>query len=120
MPSTPLTIPSRPRSVRHFAVACAWVSVCEIVAARRPALLVPRIRLRAEQSIRAERLAQLGIVDAADLETLSERSLSDWLHTAVLRPALDLTVPLDLDGLQRVPELADRVMAPRSAVRGAA
>lgn len=54
-------------------------SVCEIVAYRKPALLVPREHPRREQAIRAERFRALGLVDVIPTHELTADSLSAWV-----------------------------------------
>ncbi|MFC8921028.1 glycosyltransferase family protein [Cellulosimicrobium sp. NPDC057127] len=89
-------------------------SVCEVLASGRPALVVPRTHPRAEQLVRARRLAELGLLDVLDDEPTPER-VAAWLGSATrpraggragARPALDV----DLDGLARVPSLVARLV----------
>ena len=54
-------------------------SVCEIVAYRKPALLVPREHPRREQAIRAERFRALGLVDVLPTGQLNSDALSAWV-----------------------------------------
>ncbi|WP_196073218.1 glycosyltransferase family protein [Nakamurella alba] len=79
-------------------------TVCELLQARVPALLVPRVIPRREQWIRAERLAARGACDLLDPALLTADTLTTWLATAVSRPATD-AAPIDLSGLHRVPGL---------------
>ena len=84
-------------------------SVCELLAAGRRSLVVPRVEPRAEQLIRVERLAARGLLDYCLPEQLDAGHLARWLAEAVRRPALHGR-PVDLGGLQRVPRLADRLL----------
>lgn len=61
-------------------------SVCEIVGFGKPALLVPRETPRLEQSIRARRFAELGLVDLLPPSELSPDALSRWMSSAPARP----------------------------------
>ncbi len=103
-------------------------SVCEVLAHRKRALLVPRTRPRAEQLVRARRLEQLGQADVLHPDDLSSARLSEWmLRAAGAGPVHGAHV--DLDGLARVPGLVDALLAaepvalarttPRSSERGA-
>ena len=96
-------------------------SACEIVASGRRALLVPRTWPRLEQRIRAERLAELGLVDVLPVEQLGGGRLAQWLSAAAAEPATT-TAPqaraaIDTGGLHRVPELAAELIARRTAAR---
>ena len=81
-------------------------SVCEVLTADRPTLLVPRIVPRSEQLVRARQLAARGLVDLLLPEELEPAALGAWLAGAVGRP-VGLRHPVDLDGLARIPVLAD-------------
>jgi len=92
-------------------------SVCELLAARSRALLVPRVRPREEQLIRAERLAERGLVDCLHPDRLTPAALAGWMAGAVGSPA-PAAEPVDLDGLRRVPQLAEALLAvPATAPR---
>lgn len=104
-----------PDAERFIASAAAVVSmagynsVCELLGAGRRTLLVPRVTPRTEQLLRASRLAALRRVDVMHPDVASPRQLGTWLAEAVTTTA-EPGLPLDLDGLARVPELADRLI----------
>ena len=77
-------------------------SVCEILSYEKPALIVPRVRPRREQWMRATRLRDLGLVDVLNPDALSPEAISGWLSTTnpVSTNARSL---LDFDGLRRIP-----------------
>jgi predicted glycosyltransferase len=80
-------------------------SVCELLAAPGPALVVPRARPRTEQTVRAERLSQAGWVDMLPAAGATPRRIGRWLSRslhATRRPRR----AIDLDGLVRIPRLA--------------
>ncbi|SDT55996.1 glycosyltransferase family protein [Jiangella sp. DSM 45060] len=86
-------------------------TVCEVIAAGPPLLVVPRVRPRTEQLVRAERLAAAGLLDVLHPDHLDPAALGGWLagaagpdggRSAVRRPASTV----DLDGLERIPALA--------------
>jgi predicted glycosyltransferase len=80
-------------------------SVCELMAARRPALVVPRTVPRLEQKLRADHLARRGLVDVLDADLLEPARLGAWLRDAVAGSRRSFT-SVDLQGLQRVAGLA--------------
>jgi predicted glycosyltransferase len=89
---------------------------CEILSSRTRALIVPRIRPRREQLIRAERLSALGAVDLLMPHALSPGALSRWLRARPRSPRT-LSPPIDLGGLRRVPALLqDLVSGPAMEV----
>lgn len=86
-------------------------TVCSLLSFGKPALLAPRVRPRREQAIRADRLAELGLIDTAPLETLTPGIIRDWLLSANNhrhRPQIDL------GGLEAVRNFAARLTAPRA------
>jgi len=86
-------------------------TVCEILSFKKPALIVPRVSLKIEQLIRAERLDALGLVDMLHPDKLSPQALSEWLHRDI-----SLSVParkrIDMNGVQRLPKLLEELIAP--------
>lgn len=86
-------------------------TVCELLAAGVPALIVPRVNPRLEQLIRAERLATLGALDVAHPDQLSAEGLGVWLERAVHGRTGRPRRPIDLDGLARLPGLAAGLLA---------
>ncbi|MBX3015912.1 MAG: hypothetical protein KF832_30610 [Caldilineaceae bacterium] len=90
-------------------------TTCEILAAQKHALLVPRVTPRLEQWIRAQRLHELGVLDIVHPDHLSPARIAHWLHQRP-RP-LASRCPIDLDGLTRLPHLLTNLVtdAPRPA-----
>ena len=83
-------------------------NVCELLASRKKALVVPRVTPRREQWIRAERLQRLGALDVCHPDELCTDILSHWLAQPKCRPsAVDR---IDLGGLQRIPSLVRRAV----------
>ncbi len=77
-------------------------SVCEMLASGRPGLVVPRVRPREEQRIRAERMAARGLLDWLHPDHLTPDALSAWMTSPVAmkkKPAQ----PVDFGGLGRLP-----------------
>lgn len=81
----------------------------EVLSLGRPSLIVPRVRPRAEQLIRAERLAARGFADMMHPDNLSPDALGRWLVTNVRRPA-ERRSAIDVGGLARIRALADAAM----------
>lgn len=75
----------------------------EMMACEAPALIVPRVRPRLEQLVRAERLAALGLVDMLHPRRLSSDALSSWLVGGTARRRNGRRI--DFGGLDRVPVL---------------
>jgi predicted glycosyltransferase len=94
-------------------------TVCEVLSAEKPALIVPRVAPRREQAVRAERLRALGLIDVLAPEELNPRALARWLASDLpCRPAArDL---LDLDGARRLPRLLEELLSARAAEESSA
>jgi predicted glycosyltransferase len=75
-------------------------TVCEALTLGARLLLVPRMRPRAEQQIRAERLAALGLARVLLPEQLTAERLAHEIDLSLSMPRAAVT--LDLDGLTRV------------------
>jgi predicted glycosyltransferase len=86
-------------------------TVCEILSLARRALLVPRVRPRREQLIRASRLHELGLVEMLHPRRLSARAIGDWLATPAAPPA-NLRERVDLGALERLPGLVRELAYP--------
>ena len=75
-------------------------STLEAISFGKPALIVPRVRPRLEQWIRADRLKSLGLVDVLHPDDLSAEKLGEWLASDFRpRPAQSA---IAMDGLARV------------------
>jgi predicted glycosyltransferase len=77
-------------------------TVSEILSFDKPALIVPRVKPRQEQFIRARRMEKLGRVDVLHPRDLRPAALSAWL-AADLRAATTTRAAIDFDGLSRLP-----------------
>lgn len=97
-------------------------SVCEILAAGKHPLVVPRVAPRREQWMRAERLRAAGIVDAIHPTELHPDLLSKWLGGVADPEAHRRTdrIGIDLGGMERIPQLIRELAAtPRRLAREA-
>jgi predicted glycosyltransferase len=83
-------------------------SVCELLEAGCPALIVPRVTPRTEQALRADRLARAGCVDVLPPAGATPGRLGDWLAWRTRAPGRARRA-VDLGGTTAVPKLADRL-----------
>lgn len=88
-------------------------TVCELLAAGRPALVVPRVTPRREQLLRMESLAPHTELDHLEPTAATATAIGAWLTGAVGRGTV--AHRLDLDGLMRLHALADELLTPTSA-----
>ena len=97
------------RRADHVVAMGGYNTICEVLSFQKPALIVPRVRPRCEQLIRAENIRALGLVDVLHPNDMSPAALSDWLHRrrTQVRPARDR---IDLNGVRRVPELVEELL----------
>ena len=105
------------RADRVVAMA-GYNTICEILAYRKPALVVPRTEPRTEQLIRAVRFAALGLVDMLHPSDLTPEAISAWLETKAERPAAAEEV-MDFSGARRLRGLLEEVLAAPSPGREA-
>lgn len=90
-------------------------TVCEVLAADRPLLIVPRVRPRTEQLVRATALARADAVDVVHPDALTPLHLQTWATHAVTSAPRPRQA-LDLDGLSRLPDLAAALLEPTSVL----
>jgi predicted glycosyltransferase len=105
-------VPGADSFIRQASAAVSmggYNSVCELLAAGTPALLVPRVTPRAEQEVRADRLARAGWVEMIHPTEAIPGRLGRWLSEA-LRSSSRPRRNLDRGGLERVPRLADELL----------
>src|SRR4029079_8688170 len=80
-------------------------TTCEILSFRKPALLVPRVKPRLEQWIRASRMSDLDLLDVVHPDDLSAQAITAWLHKYKEIPR-EIPDRVDLSGLSRLPKMA--------------
>ena len=81
-------------------------TVCEAMALGSRLLVVPRVRPRTEQLVRARLLTAAEMLDHLVPDDLSPAALAAWLRRAVAAPPSRPTATtVDLDGLTRLPQL---------------
>ena len=85
---------------------CAFT---EAVSFEKPTLIVPRVEPRSEQLIRAQRFAELGLVDYLTPDRLSPSALARWMaeDTNVGRGARSR---IDIGGTDRLPRMVDALL----------
>ncbi len=85
-------------------------STVAVVSFDKPALIVPRVSPRAEQYIRAQRFAQMGLVDVLHPDHLSAECISAWLAQPVRR-TVNGRAKLNIDGLKHMTRFATDLLS---------
>ncbi|MBD2567901.1 glycosyltransferase family protein [Anabaena lutea] len=83
-------------------------TTCELLSFQKRSLIVPRIKPRREQFIRAERLHSLGLVDMLHPHNLTSQALTDWLIQESEKPQIRNFV--NLNGLNHISQLIDEIL----------
>ncbi|HIK07850.1 MAG TPA: glycosyltransferase [Trichormus sp. M33_DOE_039] len=83
-------------------------TTCELLSFGKRSLILPRIKPRKEQLIRAERLQALGLIDILHPHQLIPAAISDWLRQDIELPPVRNFV--DLKGLTRIPQFIDEIL----------
>ncbi|WP_420113776.1 glycosyltransferase family protein [Pseudactinotalea sp.] len=110
LPFVPSTLPLV-RRARAVVTMGGYNTVCEVLATGAPVLVVPRTRPRLEQAIRAHQLAAVTHLETMHASLARPPAIAEWLARAVRRNPDPH--PIDLDGLARIPALADAVITAR-------
>lgn len=84
-------------------------SVCEVLSFQKPALVVPRVKPRSEQWIRASRLRELGLLEVVHPDNVSPEALGKWI-TGDWTPRRPARETVKLDGLSRLNELIEQLL----------
>jgi predicted glycosyltransferase len=91
-------------------------SACEALSFEKPMLIVPRVKPRQEQMIRAQALRAMGLADLLHPEQLSPDALTQWLSQD--RPRPEVHGRVDFNGLSALSAMLERlVSAPTPEVR---
>lgn len=90
-------------------------TTCEILSFEKHALIIPRVKPRREQFIRAQRLADLGLLHVMHPSDVTPELIGEWLARD-LGDAPPVRSLLDLGGLRRIPELAGELIHGRNGV----
>lgn len=94
----------------HLVISSAgYNTITDIMSFANKALVIPRIKFRKEQQIRAERLNKLGLIDMLYPDDVNPKSLFDYIerslssNSAPLAEAREQKI-IDLDGNKRLAE----------------
>ncbi len=108
------------RLVQHAGAVVAmggYNSTIELLVARKPALIVPRVEPRVEQLIRAERLSRLGLVEMIHPDDLTPEKIRNGVEGLLRRdPDSAPAVEVDLSGASRAVELVAAGVADKPGV----
>ncbi|QMS88350.1 glycosyltransferase [Nostoc edaphicum CCNP1411] len=83
-------------------------TTCELLSFAKRSLILPRIKPRREQLIRAERLQALGLIDVLHPHQLTPTALTNWLKLEVETSQVRNFV--DLKGLTRIPQFVNEIL----------
>ncbi|MHC0063003.1 glycosyltransferase family protein [Nostoc sp. UIC 10890] len=83
-------------------------TTCELLSFAKRSLILPRIKPRQEQSIRAKRLQALGLIDVLHPHQLTPAALTNWL-TLKVEPS-QVRNFVDLKGLTRIPQFVNEIL----------
>ncbi len=106
------------RLIRHAGAVVSmggYNTTTELLAARRPALIVPRVEPRVEQLIRARRLASLGLIEMIHPKDLDPKLVRRKVEELLRRRSLP-RVEVDLSGAVRAVELIKNSVARKRAL----
>ena len=92
-------------------------TLCEALATDTPTLVVPRRSPRLEQQIRAQVLAECGLIDMCPIDRITPAFVGDWLERCSGRRVVRSRI--DLDGLQHVPALASSLLTTKEGTADA-
>jgi predicted glycosyltransferase len=84
-------------------------TVSEVLSFGKNALIIPRVRPRQEQLIRAERLKSLGLAEMTHPDSLTPEALGRWLAADSPSPGKKWQ-GLDTGGLDRLPQLTAEML----------
>ena len=87
----------------HVVSMGGYNTLSAILSHQKPALIVPRITPRTEQSIRANRLAEMGYVQTINPNGLSSDQIATWLNETSAN-SIQPASPIDMRGLQCICE----------------
>lgn len=105
-----VTDPSRLLNYADMVIAMGgYNTICEILSFQKRALIVPRIKPRTEQLIRAKCFAGLGLVDMLHPNDLSPVKLTAWLSRGPEEPPRAHEV-IDFNGVGELQRLYDEVV----------
>lgn len=103
--NNPITLVSRANLVIAMG---GYNTISEILSFKKRALIVPRVKPRVEQLIRAKCMYNLGLLDMLHPDDLDPEALGKWITSD---PPLHRSYDrIDLNGLSRIPALLNEVI----------
>lgn len=101
------------KSARRVVCMAGYNTSYEVIGRGIPILFVPRTTPRKEQLIRATRLSEIGCAEMMHPDHLSSENLRDWLGKETSETLFKDDCDIDLNGLDRVPILLQRILVNR-------
>lgn len=101
------------RDAERVIIMGGYNSVCEALSFEKPALIVPRVKPRMEQMIRAQALRALGLVDVLHPDQLDSNALTRWLRED--KPSPQVHGRINFNGLLMIQGLLERLLPSESA-----
>ncbi|MDJ0619790.1 MAG: glycosyltransferase [Calothrix sp. MO_192.B10] len=86
-------------------------TVCEILSAAKPALIVPRVQPSQEQLLRAARMNRLGLFQVIHPHNLTPELLMDSLLNLLSTDELAPSIQLDMNALPRISHYINRLFS---------
>jgi predicted glycosyltransferase len=83
-------------------------TTCELLSFQKKSLIIPRIKPRKEQFVRAECLQSLGLVDMLHPQNLTSQTLTNWLNKETKKPQVRNFV--NLNGLNHISQLIEEIL----------
>jgi predicted glycosyltransferase len=101
------------RDAERVIIMGGYNSVCEALSFEKPALIVPRVKPRMEQMIRAQALHAWGLADVLHPDQLDPRALTRWLQED--KPSPQVHGRINFNGLVTIQALLERLLPSASA-----
>ncbi len=103
------------KHARNVVSMGGYNTTMEVLSFEKRALLIPRVKPRSEQMVRAERLRDMGLVSLLHPSCLTPEAISAWLHASDSKKPRSRSV-LDMGGVPRVAQFLQTPL-PRAASR---
>jgi predicted glycosyltransferase len=98
------------------AIVCmgGYNSVCEALSHNKRVLIVPRVKPRREQLIRAQKFVERNIAHMLHPDMLNPCSLNEAIQRILDTPQTDVHAQIDFEGLKKLPGLLAQLTRPSS------
>jgi len=96
------------RDAERVIIMGGYNSVCEALSFEKPALIVPRVKPRMEQMIRAQALRAWGLVDVLHPDKLDPQALTRWLQED--KPSPQVHGRINFNGLFTIQALLEQLL----------